>query len=191
VFHSRWAPIETILLGLFGGLGATVIWDFIKTPIQTARLARGIAAEVKLMRSNIADRYESVTADLLVTPGRFTVPPTVFAANAGRVGELAVVEGLVLFYAQVVALRDAVDAWNDEVDLIGANRMVALPENVEIKRSLYCKLAEQALTSSGDVLPKLTRLTRPWFDLRRWKRVNVETLQEIKQAAATGRSRAP
>ncbi len=119
------------------------------------------------------------------------VPQVVFPANAGRVGELAVVEDLVLFYAQASALHAATQAWNDAVDSLDGNILTALPDTVKVRREVYRKLAEQALTSSGRVLPKLIALTRPWFNPRPWRREKIETVDEIRELAATGRSKAP
>lgn len=75
-----------------------------------------LAVEITLLRSNLADKYTNVASDRRVTPSRTTVLSSVYAANAGRIGEVGTAEEVVLFYAQIAAIRDVIEDWNATVD---------------------------------------------------------------------------
>jgi hypothetical protein len=137
-----------------------VLWEgFLKPRREAKRLARGIAAEVSLITRHLDTIYKACIKRETYVPDRFNFPPTVFAANAGRIGELDVADDLILFYAQLTAIGINVAGWNDLIDRVRADPSVKptdrdTKEDAERSRTLRLGL-EAAIATGITVLKKL------------------------------------
>jgi hypothetical protein len=105
--------VLALISGLFGGFAGIALWEgLLKPALDAKRLTGGIAAEVSLITRHLDDLLEACIRYPTHVPDLFHFPPAVFAANAGRVGEITVLDDLLLFYAQLAVVEHHVTGWN-------------------------------------------------------------------------------
>lgn len=171
---SHMAPI---LQGLFGGVGATLVWEGILKPRRERRsLARALGTEVGLNMQMIAGGLSLLTHKPNHIPLDFSLSAQVFASVSSRIGELepVLLADLVVFYREVDALNQlpkahaaALDDYRriDRADHAAKERAQRLIDSI---RTTYSMALERTLRRGNQVLPKLRRTSRPL--ILRWRR---------------------
>ncbi|MBK8058531.1 MAG: hypothetical protein IPK33_11910 [Gemmatimonadetes bacterium] len=186
--------LASLLAGLFGGAGATLLWELVLRPKREQRsIAEILAAEVSLNLQILAGMI--VRADAKRIPGDFHLSTYVFDAAIDRIGELPTddVGDVVLFYNQLHDLnRKAALFWRSVDDLRALpadspHRAIVTAELDSTIATFYGSI-NRTVTRANILQPRLLRAARPWWSLRRptigtTELLKVEEMQERAEAS--------
>jgi hypothetical protein len=91
-------PFLTILGGLFGGAGATLIWEMAIRPVREGRaFSRLLLTELVINRRIIAERIRILDTNPLPPKG-FRLYTVIFDSSAGRLSELPLGVGALVYW---------------------------------------------------------------------------------------------
>jgi len=169
--------ISPWLQGLFGGAGATLLWELGLKPGRERRaLARALGAEVGLNLQYIAGARAVLDRQPRSIPADFKVPTLTFTAVAPVIGQLdaVLVADLTALYAEFFALNDVVEMWNGALTehrkLSGEDVGPRKRSEQQLNKMLvvYRTSLDRTVGRANDALPKLRSASRHWF--MRWKK---------------------
>lgn len=166
----------SLVAGLFGGAGATLLWELVLRPILGRRaLAEVLAAEVSLNLQLLGAAW--TMANPRKIPPDFSLSTRVFEAIVDRVGELPpqVVAEVVFLYRYFAELNEHPRAYAECVKElrgyeVGSDNYRACEREVLGHIAVFNQYVEKALTRIGLVQPLLLRQAFPWWSLRRRQR---------------------
>ncbi len=185
--------MNELWLGLFGGAGATVIWEIFLKPLRESRsVAEVLSAEVSINLQLLGAAQVKASADKV--PPEFELSTMVFDAVATQIGLLrpqVVNETIVLYryFKQLNALPGTYARFVDD------------HRNARLTDSPYTLLIETELTTTVDVFnsyvvsaiqranitqPLLLKSAFPWWSVRKYrrKRSKMADLGEIAERMA-------
>jgi len=177
-----------VLQGLFGGAGATWLWEGLLKPRRDRRnLARALGAEVGLNMQLVAGASSLLVHKPNQIPLDYSLSAQVFLAVTARIGELepVLMADVVVFYREIDALNqlpkaftDALDEYRriDRADHAGRERAQRFLDSI---LTTYRMGLERTVQRGNQVLPRLRRTSRPL--LLRWKRGPTLESSDIDQ----------
>jgi hypothetical protein len=168
--------MSPVLQGLFGGAGATLLWEGVLKPARERRsLAQVLAEEISLNLQIAAAMRIYLTRDARHVPRDFGFVTGTFTAVANRVGELPtrLVGPVILFYAGLAQANvlppmylEIMRRWQDAQDNKKAKGHL-LP-GIEAERDrcliLFDGAIDKAIERANELLPYLQRAAVP-----RWR----------------------
>lgn len=181
--------VVSLLTGLFGGAGATLLWETVLKPRRERRsVAQVLSAEVSLNLQLLAAAL--VGADAKKLPPDFRLSTMVFDAVAERIGELRPddVGEVVFLYNHFTNLNRLVEFYVQYVDDLRAcppdapHRGTIVSEIQSCIRAFYGSI-DKAVNRTNLVQPRLLRAAKPWWSLRKWRSQQSQMLclDEIAQ----------
>jgi hypothetical protein len=157
--------------GLFGGAGATLLWEAFLKP---ARDRRSLAA-VLLQESSHNLEYATAHRRYLQhnsrgLPADFHLSDLVFRSVTDRIGELSGVSGLVVIsYRQIEALNSLPSLFQStlreyqQARLVGGKPEQALKAELASILEVYRTTLDALIERLEDVRPKLASVATPWY----------------------------
>lgn len=161
------------ILGLFGGVGATVLWEGIVKPYRERRnLARSLATEILTNRIRLQKTFSIRASTPKTLPFNLQLSTLVFESVAEKIAELPeeILPELIQLYNHFISVNAIKAHLKGNLD----QRPGADASTVEILKKKYLKGLDgldsniQASISAADkLLPKLVRYARftsePWL----------------------------
>jgi hypothetical protein len=168
--------ISPVLQGLFGGAGATLLWEGVLKPARERHnLARVLAEEISINLQIAATMRVYRTQEARHVPSDFGFVTGTFTAVANRVGELPtrLVSPVILFYASLAQANqlppmyaEIMRRWQDAQNKVTKGQV--LP-GIEAERDrcliLFDGAIEKAIERANELLPYLHRAAVPWWRL--------------------------
>jgi hypothetical protein len=163
--------------GLFGGAGATLLWEaFLKPAAERRSLAHVLAEEIAHNLQYAAGQRIYLNHNPKGIPYDFALSRMVFDAIAPRIGELPEhVADIMLIYRHVESLNalpgafsNAFDAYRVAQTAGGGPRTEEHKRDLETMLGIYKDSLERLVNLSNALLPKLRRKAIPYYrpDLR-------------------------
>ena len=182
--------IETIALGLFGGAGATLLWEALLRPTLAQRaLAEVLAAEVSINLQLLG--AAASLANPKKIPPDFSMSTKVFESIVGRIGELSprLVAEVVFLYRYFFELNEHPKAYVNCIKELrgyepGSQNYSACEREALGQISVFNQYVIKATTRIDLVQPLLLKAAYPWWSFpRRWRRpaerqLNLSELQQ-------------
>jgi hypothetical protein len=186
------------LLGLFGGVGAVIIWEIFIRPLREGRaLAEVLAAEISfnleyLVAASLKPRTTGIGVD-------FSVSTSVFDSTVDRIGMLPprLVGEVVFLYRYSSELNQLPKAYADlltQYRSYGAGTENKLGSERELKGAIavFGQNLDKAIKRIELVQPLLLAAARPWWSWRTWRSpkpiaLDVERLRERMERATRER----
>lgn len=187
------SELSPLVQGLFGGAGATLLWELVLRPSRERRqAARVIAQEVSLCLQLAATARYRAEENSSGIAADFSLPTLAFSAIGGSLGALPteIVGEVVGFYHYVGTLNVLPGNFGSTLDRYRSLAIVGdTEERQRLKGDLDDQLAayrsglEFLAAAANKLLPKLRRLSMSWW------RVDY-LLSEKKQLSAADVQRA-
>lgn len=184
--------LEVLVTALFGGAGATLLWELVLKPMRERRaVAEVLAAEVSLNLQLLA--AAGSLANPRKIPPDFKLATRVFESIADKLGELPpqVVAEVVFLYHYFNELNEQPRAYVDCVkeirgyELDSANYR-ATEREIFANVAVFNQYVQKATVRINLTQPLLLRAAFPWWSPRRWRRRQPELLkvEELQQRMA-------
>lgn len=181
----------TVVLGLFGGIGGTLLWEGLLGPFRRRRnVARAISAEVSTNLQLIAGQLRYSATDAKGIPGDFSLSLIAFNAIAEGVAELPseALRSVLLFYSHVIYLNDLVRAWGQTLKefratpLEDSNRQT-LKGELDSGLEAFHRILAKALETGRQAQDRVFPVGEAWrFKKQKMKFLKVETVDEQVEA---------
>jgi hypothetical protein len=192
--------VEQILLGLFGGAGATLLWELLLKPLRERRsVAEVLAAEVSLNLQLLAAAKLHARPDKV--PPDFELSTMAFDAIAEKMGELPpqTVAEVLFVYRYFKQLSSLPKSYSQFVSDLRATPVEA-PYRATVEQELRACVAvfnsyvEKAIIRVNITQPLLLNVAFPWWSPRRYHRepsreLDFRELAERVQASMVERAR--
>lgn len=169
-------PASTILLGLFGGAGATLLWElWLKPRRERKQVARALSAEVSLnLRHLVAMSSVGMQTNRAI-PADFELSTLMFEAIADRVGELPlpVLSRLIPLYNRFRYLNRAATEYGALIDKRDAHvdkgaKFLSLASEVNAANEAFYRTLETTIERADALNGDLYRVAEGLF--RRWRK---------------------
>ena len=186
--------------GLFGGTGATLVWEGILKPVRARRsVAHVLAEEVAHNLQYSAGQRLLLDKNPRGIPNDFSLSTGVYEALLPRIGELPkLVAEIVLLYRSIEALNAIPESFtvalNKLQDPEGHPRHVftQLEEQVNAFLGVYRTGLESVVNRASTLLPKLRKASVPWYRLdlrlRKPKLLSLDELGKTVEQLAVDRA---
>jgi hypothetical protein len=182
--------LETVALGLFGGAGATLLWEALLQPTLARRaLAEVLAAEVSVNLQLLGAAASLASSKKL--PPDFSSSTQVFESLVARVGELPprLVAEIVFLYRYFFELNEHPKAYVECVRELrgyepGSPNYKACERELLSQVAVFNQYVTKATARIALIQPLLLKAAFPWWSLpRKWRRpVEMElNLSELQQ----------
>jgi len=182
---------QVIIIGLFGGAGATLLWEvFFKPKRDRRNVAEVLSAEVSLNLQMLAATL--VTAHPKRIPSDFALSLAVFNAVTEKIGELPSrdVGEVIFLYSYFEQLNQLPKTFAQYVDTY-RNTAPDSPHRERIEKELqscidvFNSYLDKAINRINIVQPRLLRSAFPWWSCRRWttQRSRQLDLEEVARKA--------
>jgi len=180
----------TVIVGLFGGAGATLLWELVLKPMHDRRnIAEVLSAEVSINLRFLGAAHFFATSQKI--PSDFCLSTTVFDSVVDKVGYLPpdVVGEVVFLYRYFNELNRLPDKYSQYIAELRTAPTEA-PHRPQVEKELQACVAvfnsyiDKAITRVNLVQPLLLRNAFPWWSIRRWKHQPSKDL-EITDLAQT------
>jgi len=189
--------MNEILLGLFGGAGATLIWEVALKPRRESRsVAEVLAAEVSINIQMLG--AAQVRASAKGVPPDFDLSTMVFDAVAAQVGLLPpkVVNETIVLYRFFKQLNGFPPVYVRYLDEHREAKCSDSPYAAEIERELtsvidvFNSSVVRAIEGANKTQPMLLKCAFPWWSVRKYLRSPSRhaDLEEIAQDLAAGKA---
>jgi hypothetical protein len=182
------AGVSPWVQGLFGGAGATLLWEGVIKPAKDRRsLAHVLAEEVSHNIQYAASARSFILHDPKRIPGDFSLSTMVFSSVADRLGELPeLVNEIVLLYRRTEELNRLPETWAEalrEYRLAregGSSQTGVLETELASMLGVYESGLTKYINQANLVLPKLRRAAIPVYrpDLR-LRKPRYRSIQDI------------
>ena len=180
---------DVILTGLFGGAGATLLWELVLKPMRERRgIAEVLSAEVSMNLQLLG--AASTLANPRKIPPDFRLSTAVFESITDKVGELPpqLVAEVVFLYHYFTELNEQPKAYVDCVKEIrgydsGSQNCQSAEREILAQVAVFNQYVQKAITRINLVQPLLLKAAFPWWSPRRWRRrpavlLKMEELQQ-------------
>lgn len=168
--------ITSVVSGLFGGIGATLLWEAFLRPVRERRnVAEVLSAEVSLNLQLLAGTHIHTRPNKV--PTDFELSTSIFDSVVSRIGELPpdVVGDVILLYKYFRRLNSIPKTYEQYVDDLRATSDNA--PHLELMQSEIQQCIEvfnghvvKAIDRTNLVQPQLLSVAFPWWSIRRWTR---------------------
>ena len=184
--------LSPVLQGLFGGAGATLLWELILRPARARRaVARVLAEEVSLALESCAAGRLQLNLTPRAIPGDFQISTLAFNAISSDLGELPseLIGETVLLYHHIGLVNAIPKTFGESLDKWTALAVVGdTEERQSLRRELdqtlivYRGSLEKLVERCNAISPKLRRKSVPLWRIdylfRRKKLLSLEELDE-------------
>jgi len=188
-----------VLLGLFGGIGAVVIWEIFIRPIREGRdLAEVLAAEVSfnleyLVAATLRAKGTGIGVD-------FSVSTAVFDSTVDKIGALPpqLVGEVVFLYRYFAELNQLPKTYAELLTQyrsydLGTENKRASERELQGAIQVFGQNLDKAIKRIQLVQPRLLEAARPWWSWRAWRSpkpvaLDVDALQARMEQAARERA---
>ena len=180
---------EVLLTALFGGAGATLVWELVLKPMRERRaIAEVLSAEISINLQLLA--AASSFANPKRIPSDFALSTTVFESITDKIGELPpqLVLEVVFLYGYFRELSEQPKAYVECVKEIrgydsGSQNYQSVEREILALVAVFNQYVQKAITRINLVQPLLLKAAFPWWSPRRWHRrpallLNMEELQQ-------------
>ena len=176
--------------GLFGGAGATLLWEVFVRPVITGRsVAEVLAAEVSMNLELLAE-FQALSQKRSGIPADLELSTIIFENLVDRIGDLRpdLVGEIVFLYKYFDQINETPKAWVDGVEELRGYQPDS--ENYwkaehELRQmiAVFKQSVEKAITRINLVQPKLLESASPWWSLRgrRGPRPSALTVGDLEQ----------
>jgi hypothetical protein len=171
------------MLGLFGGVGATFLWELLLKPMREARsVAEVLSAEVSLNIQMLGAAKLHATATKV--PPDFELSTMVFDAIAAQIGGLRsqTVSEVIFLYRYFKQLNELPKTYIEFVNDLRAAGPTS-PHRDAIERELrtavevFNSYVEKAIVRANITQPMLLSAAFPWWSLRTYRRPKSQELE--------------
>ncbi len=174
--------MTAILLGLFGGAGATLLWELVLKPMRERRnVAAVLSAEVSLNLELLSAAKLLARPDNV--PSDFELPIMVFEAMAERIGELPsqTVREVIFLYRYFKQLSELPKIYVRSVDTLRAvpadsPHRKAMESEIRSCVEVFNSLVAKAIHRVNLTQPMLLAAAFPWWSLRKYRRAPSQEL---------------
>lgn len=180
---------EVLLTALFGGAGATLVWELVLKPMRERRaIAEVLSAEVSINLQLLAAAKSFANPKKI--PSDFTLSTTVFESITEKIGGLPpqLVPEVVFLYGYFRELTEQPKAYVDYVKEIrgydsGSQNYQNVEREILALVAVFNQYVQKAITRINLVQPLLLKAAFPWWSPRYWHRrpallLNMEELQQ-------------
>ncbi len=171
--------LTSLILGLFGGIGATIAWEGIIKPRRDKRiLAYSLSEEIRYNRDASAEDIDGMGENYHI-PSETGHSTVFFKSVAMQIGALPEVTLLLIkFYRTVEALSTLPADWEaivvegrargDLADASGSslryeNAQRHMHKNLQTIEATYVRLSKEIVTQANTILPLIELETAPWY----------------------------
>jgi hypothetical protein len=193
--------LSPVLQGLFGGAGATLLWELVLRPARARRaVARVLAEEVSLALESCAAARLQLNLTPRAIPGDFQVSVLAFNAISSDLGELPseLIGETVLFYHHIGLANAIPKTFGETIDrLNGLASSCDTGERQSLSRELdqtlvvYRGTLEKLVGRCNSLLPKLRRTAVPlWRIDYLFKRKKLLIVEELNGRVRTHNAKA-
>jgi len=168
------------VLGLFGGVGATALWEGLVKPYRECRnIARSLATEIRLNRDKVNREIKARGEDPRHVPLNLRLFTGLFDSVAERIAELPeeLLPDIITLYSRFVsmnALRERLTASLQSFDESEGTQKARSEEDLESGLRWLDEGLELIAGHCDELLPKLVRYGRftsePWVQLAEGRR---------------------
>jgi hypothetical protein len=161
------------LLGLFGGVGATALWEGLVRPRRDARnIARSLSAEIRLNHERLVRAVKTREESPRSIPFNVHLSTLVFESAVEKLAELPeeVLPDLVRVYhrfTSINAIRNHLIGFWDQAQSTEGSAAAVLAQRIEQGLEGLDFNVQGALVECDELLPKLVRYGRftsePWL----------------------------
>lgn len=184
--------ITSLLAGLFGGIGATFVWEAFLRPVRERRnVAEVLSAEVSLNLQMLAGAHVHARPDKV--PPDFELSTAVFDSVVARIGELPPdrVGEVILLYKFFRRLNAIPRTYEQYVDGLRATpdnapHLALIRSEIQQCIEVFNGHVVKAMDRCNVVQPELLRVAFPWWSLRRWTR---KPSQDLELSAVVDKAR--
>jgi len=172
--------LTAILLGLFGGAGATLPWELVLKPMRGRRnVAKVLSAEVSLNLQLLAVAKLHARPDSV--PPDFELSTMVFDAMAERIGELPLqtVSEVIFLYRYFKQLNEHPKSYVKFVDNLRAAPAAdrkAIENEIRSCVEVFNSYVEKATHRVNLTQPMLLAAAFPWWSLHKYRRIPSKEL---------------
>lgn len=181
--------MSALLLGLFGGIGATVLWELILKPARERRsIAEVVAAEVSINMQLLT--AAQVMGSARKVPPDFAASTMVFDGIVSSIGQLppAAIREVVFLYRYFHELNRIPAKYVEYVNDLRQVPKGHKGQHDQVQREIdscvnvFNSYVDKAITRANITQPLLLKSALPWWSLRRWQHGKSKTLS-IDEAA--------
>lgn len=174
--------MTAILLGLFGGAGATLLWELVLKPMRERRnVAEVLSAEVSLDLQLLAATELYARSDNV--PSDFELSTMVFDAMAERIGELPsqTVSEVIFLYQYFKHLNKLPKTYVKSVDDLRAApadspRRKAVENEIRSCVEVFNSYVAKAIQRVNLTQPMLLAAAFPWWSPRKYRHASSKEL---------------
>jgi hypothetical protein len=168
--------VTSLFAGLFGGIGATFLWEAFLRPVRERRnVAEVLSAEISLNLQLLAGAHVHAKSDKV--PTDFELSTSVFDSVVARVGELPpdIIGDVILLYRFFRRLNSIPKTYEQYVDDLRRTSTDApyidlMHSEVQQCIEVFNGHVVKAIERVNRVQPQLLGVAFPWWSVRRWTR---------------------
>lgn len=186
--------VQALLVGLFGGAGATFVWELVLKPLRERRaVAEVLSAEVSMNLQLLAAAKTLASSTRL--PADFTVSTAVFDSVVTRIGELPprLVGEVVFLYSYFSELNGQPRMYRESVKELrayqaGTQKYTQVQMELLAQVGVFNQYVDKVIARVNLIQPLLLKAAFPWWSPRRWRRPPAVELKMDELAQRMARS---